>query len=340
MSDQSVEGREDVEDVAETLDDLSETVEETDEGSTGGDEVADEADEPSTDDGNVPDRDLDDLLDRAMGDVDALLTAHESDHPFEEVQEDVEDLIAVVEEIEELLETIDLTDLPDAVDLSELPDAIDASEVPEAIAEGDPGEAVKYRKLLQVVELGKLWDTVDVREFWRNKREFDDATDELTDDEDDEKGPMAKLRELVGDDDADGDDAGSIEGGGASGTADVNADAEGGSERDDIDVPTETIQQRVQSKLSDAVEEFRESLLDTRERVKELKEENEARTEDVEQPESRNPTAYSSIPTSRNDMSGRAAFSTVPEETRYSSAPNRPRLYGSRLDRTAEGDDE
>ena len=330
MSDQSADGREDEpEDVEETLDDLSETVEETNEG---GSETDDEPAEPSTDNGGTPDRDLDDLLDRAMDDIDALLTAYESDHPFEEVQEDVEDLITVVEEIEELLETVDLTDLPDAVDLSELPDAIEASEVPDAIAEGDPGGAVKYRKLLQVVELGELWDTVNVREFWRNKRELDDATDDVTDDDD--GGPMEKLREFV-DDDTDGD-ATDVETGDTSGTADT----EDGSEREDIDVPTETIQQRVQSKLSDAVGEFRESLLDTRERVQELKEENEERVEDVEQPDSRNPTAYSSISSGRNDMGGTAKFSTVPEETRYSSAPNRPRLYGSRLDRAAEGNDE
>ena len=340
MSDQSADGREDEpEDVEETLDDLSRTVEGTDQESGGDNETdeASEANEPSADDGDTLDSDLDDLLDRAMDDIDALLTAQESDHPFEEVQEDVEDLITVVEEIEELLETVDLTDLPDAVDLSELPDAIEASEVPDAIAEGDPGGAVKYRKLLQVVELGELWDTVNVREFWRNKRELDDATDDVTDDEDeDEEGPMEKLREFVGDDDADADDAGSVETRDTSGTDDT----EDGSEREDIDVPTETIQQRVQSKLSDAVGEFRESLLDTRERVQELKEENEGRVEEVGQPDSRNPTAYSSIPTARNGMSGTAKFSTVPEETRYSSAPNRPRLYGSRLDRAAEENDE
>jgi hypothetical protein len=335
VSDQSADGREDEpEDVEETLDDLSRTVEGTDQESGGDDETdeASEANEPSADDGDTLDSDLDDLLDRAMDDIDALLTAQESDHPFEEVQEDVEDLITVVEEIEELLETVDLTDLPDAVDLSELPDAIEASEVPDAIAEGDPGGAVKYRKLLQVVELGELWDTVNVREFWRNKRELDDATDDVTDDDDGR--PMEKLREFVGDD-TDGD-ATDVETGDTSGTADT----EDGSEREDIDVPTETIQQRVQSKLSDAVGEFRESLLDTRERVQELKEENEGRVEDVEQPDSRNPTAYSSISSGRNDMSGTAKFSTVPEETRYSSAPNRPRLYGSRLDRAAEENDE
>ncbi|WP_273836801.1 hypothetical protein [Halococcus sp. PRR34] len=322
MSDQSTADGETSEGVEETLDELSETVEKTDEGDSTGDETGTDA------------PDIDALIDRAMGDVEALLTAHESDDPFEEVREDVDDLVAVIEEIEELLETIDLTDLPEAVDLSELPAAIEAGEVPDAIAEGDPGEAVKYRKLLQIVELGELWNAVDIREFWRNKRELDDAAGDVTDNGDDEDGPMETLREFVGDgDSADtGSDASS---GGASAAATESDD-----ERADIDVPSETIQQRVQSKLSDAVGEFRESLLDTRERVKELKEENEARTEDVEQPDSRNPTAYSSIPSTRTDMSGTTAFSTVPEETRYSSAPNRPRLYGSRLDRAAEEHDE
>lgn len=323
------------EDVEETLDELSETVEGTsDASSEGHDERSDGTDTPaSSEDANALDHDIDALLDRAMGDVEALLTAHESDDPFEEVSEDVDDLIDVVEETEELLETVDLTDLPEAVDLTELPEAIEAGEVPDAIAEGDPGEAVRYRKLLQVVELGKLWDAVDTREFWRNKRELDDAADGVLDDGDD-AGPMETLREFVGDD---GD---STDIGDAGSEGDTSAVATGSDdERENIEVPTETIQQRVQSKLSDAVGEFRESLLDTRERVEELKEENEARTEDVEQPDSRNPTAYSSIPTERSDVSATAKFSTVPEETRYSSAPNRPRLYGSRFDR-AEGEDE
>jgi hypothetical protein len=333
VSDQSTAGAEDEsEGVEETLDELSETVEETE---ADNESETDDAADETTSAGDA-DHDINALIDRATDDIEALLTASESDEPFEEVREDIDDLIAVVEEIEELLETIDLTDLPEAVDISELPDAIETGEVPDAIAAGDPGETVKYRKLLQVVELGELWDAVDVREFWRNKRELDDATDEVTDSED--VGPMEKFREFVGDDGSDGD-AGDVDGDSGEG-GDGAADTGGGSDRADIDVPTETIQQRVQSKLSDAVGEFRESLLDTREHVQELKEENEDRTDDVGQPDSRNPTAYSSIPTARNDMSGTAAFSTVPEETRYSSAPNRPRLYGSRLDRAAEERDE
>jgi hypothetical protein len=298
------------------------------------DDVADDAD--ATDESSINDAnaaDLDDLLDRAMDDVDALLTAYESDDPFEDVSDDLDDLIAVIEEIEELLETVDLAALPDTVDLSELPDAIEAGDVPDAIAEGDPGEAVKYRKLLQVVELGKLWDSVNVREFWRNKRELDDATDAVLE-EDDDGGPIETLREFVGDDESDSDDDSDSSGSG--GATDIGSS----SERTDIDVPTETIQQRVQSKLSDAVGEFRESLLDTRNRIEDLKEENEDRVESVEQPDSRNPTAYSSLPTDRSDVSAAAKFSTVPEETRYSSAPNRSRLYGSRLDRAAEEQDE
>ncbi|EMA46538.1 hypothetical protein [Halococcus saccharolyticus] len=322
MSDQSTADSEASEGVEETLDELSETVEKTDEGDSKGKDAGDEI------------ANIDALIDRAMDDIEALLTAHESDDPFEEVREDLDDLIAVIEEIEELLETIDLTDLPEAVDVSELPAAIEAGEVPNAIAEGDPGEAVKYRKLLQIVELGELWNAVDVREFWRNKRELDDAAADVTDSGDDENGPIEKLRSLGGDDRDDSDtDAGGESSESVAGT-------EGGMERDDIEVPSETIQQRVQSKLSDAVGEFRESLLDSRERIEALKEENEARTGDVEQPDSRNPTAYSSIPSTRTDMSGTTAFSTVPEETRYSSAPNRPRLYGSRLDRAAEEHDE
>ncbi|MFC6726628.1 hypothetical protein ACFQE1_20110, partial [Halobium palmae] len=97
-------------------------------------------------------------------------------------------------------------------------------------------------------------------------------------------------------------------------------------------------QAAIQMQVSDSVEAFREGILDAHERLKEVVEKNRERTRNVEQPDSRNPTAVSTLPKSgsRTEFRGGTRFSTVPSETRHSSAPNHARIYGSRFDRERE----
>lgn len=345
MSDSSTNDEPDdeteAESVDETLDQLSDTVEET---ATDDDQAESEddtgatadtqADEESTDEGEseVPGAEL---VTRAVTAIESLMTDLGDDGSFDDAQEDVEDLLAVADEAQELLQTVDLGELTEAVDLADLPEAVEADDLPEAVAKGDPGAAIQYRKLAQVVELGELWSGQDMRELWRNKRELEEATDDVADDSTDDDGALAKMRETL---DSLTDDSEEREFFDDSASSD-EGEAEADTEKDDLDIPSEAIEQQIQSGLDDAIEEFRQGVLEVRDRLEDLKAENEERTEDVEQPSSRNPTAYSTLPSARSDMHGVAKFSTIPSETKYSTAPNRKRIYGSRFD-DREDDDE
>jgi len=235
----------------------------------------------------------------------------------ERAAEIFEEFRDAADEAEDVLETIDFGELPDAVDVSELPDAVDAGDVPEAVAGGDPEDAVELRNLGELVELTDLWSAVDVREFWRNKREFDAAVADLF-----------------------ADDASGFDGADESGDADAADASDDGTATSKPELglleTDESKQAAIQKAISDSVAEFRESILDARERLSDVVETNRDRTEPVGRPNSRNPTAASTMATSRPDLGGSTRFSTVPEETRYSTAPNRPRIYGQRFEGATE----
>ncbi|PSP71884.1 hypothetical protein BRC86_14255, partial [Halobacteriales archaeon QS_3_64_16] len=263
--------------------------------------------------------------------------------PLEEAQDDLDDLIEVIDEAEDLLSTVDLSVLPDAVEWTDLPKAIEGGDVPEAIAEGEASEAVNFRKLLQVVNLRKVLGNVDLRDLRREKEDVEEAVEDLTDDdeddEDDEGGILDRFR--------------SNETGGSNGGAD---DGIGpgvmGEDRDDKEgagggIPSELIQAKVQSELGDAIDQFRDSALDARDQLNEMrersKEEFRQKTGRTGQPSSRNPTAYSTLPASpddRPDVGGVARFSTMSRTPRHSSAPGRDHIYGDRFENRNQEDDD
>lgn len=253
---------------------------------------------------------LETVAEEAEEGVEALESAFESDS-FEEVAETAEDLWEVLDEGEDLLDEVDVTDLPDVIDVEDLPKAINGEDIPEAIANADPGKAIDLSGLIRAVELRELWDSTDVREAWREGREFSDALDEFAGD------------------DGSGDD----------GILDLDLDADDLDAEDlDADVQSELYESKIQSQLAGSVEQFREKLLDARERLQDTREENESRG-GPGQPNSRNPTAYSTVPRSRADIGSSTRFSTVPKETRYSSAPNFDRVYGNRFDDGGDDDE-
>lgn len=267
-------------------------------------------DADATEEGSVDEMDADEmvdaLFDRFREGAEALAEAAGEGGSFEDVQELVDDIVDVAEEAEELLATVDLDDVPEAVDLDGVDDAVEAEDVPEAVAERDPGEVVNLAALHKLVELGKLWDEVDVREAWRNAEELDDEVDDVlsleaidenqeVDDEDREKGDVTDH--------------------GLSG-----------------EVPSEALATTLGSEIRDAAEEFREALLDTHDRLAELRAENEERTESAGQPASRNPSAFSTMAMVGRDRPTGARGSTVPRETRYSRTPNFRRIYGHRFE--------
>lgn len=254
-----------------------------------------------------------------------------------------DDLEQVVEEARELADDIDVSDLGEAIDVESLPETVDVGGLSEAIEEGDPSKVVRFGKLLQIVDLGDLWDEVDVVSLWRNQRELKEALEDV-------------FGEDFLEDDGDGDEAdGPLDR--AVETAEETAEkasqemAETGQEmakagENPAGVDSRTYQLSIQREVSDAIEEFREKLIETRGELAELHEANRERTDSVGQPESRNPTAHSTLAGHRGPPKGLAQHSTVPRETKYSTAPNFDRIYGDRFERELEkrrkrgGDDE
>jgi hypothetical protein len=281
--------------------------------------------------------DLQDLIGIVRGDREGTLT---------DAREDLTDLIEVIDEAEDLLSTVDLSALPEAVDWSELPAAIDAGDVPRAIAEGEPSEAIHFRRLLQIVDLRTVLDNVDLRALWEQKRDVEEATDDLTDENEDGGEDDGSILDRFGSDSDDGEENGgflnrfgSDEKGESGDTAaddtSVVSDDGGGAGG----IPSELIQARVQSQLHEAIESFRESALEARDRLKEMrdrsKEQFEEKTGGVNQPSSRNPTAYSTLPAApdeRSDMGGVQRPSTIPRTPRHSSTPGHDRIYGDRFE--------
>ena len=251
----------------------------------------------------VPESDLADLRERV-----------DDEESFEEAAEYVRDLWEVADEAEDVVQTVDLSDLPEAVEPGNLHEVIETGELPDAVSSGDPGDAVKLRKLLKVVKLTELWDATDVRAFWKQKREFEDELDDL-----------------VGDDEGESDDA---DGAGEDDSLGPSVDWTDDGADGLPDYDPESLENAVQSKMMDGVEEFRAALLDAHEKLKALREENRERMSSQDTGvNSRNPTAHSTVPSgSRPDVGHATRHSTVPRETRYSTAPNKRRIYGDRFE--------
>ncbi|GAA0198177.1 hypothetical protein [Haladaptatus pallidirubidus] len=237
--------------------------------------------------------------------VSRLESTFESSDSFEEVSVEATNLWELLDEGEDVLDELDLTNLPDIVDAGDVSKAIDVEDLPDAISKGDPKEAIDTVGLIRAIELRELWSSTDMRKLWREAREFDDAVSDFTGDSDD----------------GDADD-GMLSG------MDAGIDADVGGPGIDTEMDSELYQSKIQSELHDSVESFREKLLETRNELATIKAENESKG-NVGQPNSRNPTAVSTMGGSRPDMGKSTHFSTVPKETRYSSAPNSKRIYGT-----------
>jgi chemotaxis regulatin CheY-phosphate phosphatase CheZ len=275
----------------------------------------------------VPIEEIQELAARAETSLDAFLEAEEHGEADKHLLEDLWD---VAEEAAELLETVEVDALPEAIEddagIEEFGEFVKSNKemlgLPSTAEEGE--HEVAYRELLELVELSEVWDAVDLREFMRNKRELDEELDDVSD--------------YAGDDAGGTDDDGPFE-------TDDDWRADPTPSPDLGELGTEGRQAAVQQKVTGAVEEFRESILDAHERLEEIVEKNRERGRTVDQPDSRNPTAVSTLPTGgRGSIRSGTHHSTVPEETLYSSAPNHRRIYGSRFDdqrrRREEDDDE
>lgn len=282
---------------------------------------------------------VDDLLTRAQRGIESL--QDDAVGP-QEALETIEDLLAVADEVEDLLETVDVAALVEAVGAEDLSEVVDLEDVPEALEEGAPREAVHLRKLLKLADLGELFHSANVRQLRREKRELEEAIDDLV--EDDGEAGAATADTVAGDGAGGGPASGSPGGAGDA----IGGGADGAFGGDDTDtgersvgpgVDQAVLQQAVQSKVDDAVVEFRQGLLAAHEELRRMRAANAERTGSVgRQSGSRNPTAFSSMPADEVTVGTGTKHSTVPRETRHSSAPNRERIYGDRFEEREETD--
>ncbi|WP_313692701.1 hypothetical protein [Halorarum halobium] len=259
--------------------------------------------------------DLDDLaqreldrLDEHLAEVDDLLSWLREELPEEEggAVGELRELIEAVDEFEDVVSTADPETLAAAIETDEV-------DVDDVRAMLDPDGDISVRDLLAVLDLEGLWEATDVRDLWGEIREFQDEADDV---------------DVLGDDADAGDEDEGLPG--------VEAEDDLGMEDVPDGMADDLSEKRVQSTVMDGVESFRESLLAARTELEDLRAENRARMADRrETVHSRNPTAASTMPAARPSHRAAGRYSTVPRETKYSTAPNKRRLYGRRLEEAA-----
>lgn len=277
---------------------------------------------------------IDDLLTEAESGARALLDREEFD---DATRERLEELAEVAAQAADLLETVEVAELADALDMEDVPEAVEVEELAAAVEERDPQKAVRLRRLVRLADLSQVLSSVDLVEL---KRESDELSEAIDDVGDDQEGDGDDDGLLAGDDGdgglLDGDDdvveAGEEMMDDATDALRENADVV--KEELDGDDRAELTEAAVQSKIDDAVGEFRRSLVEAHHRIKSHQAEVRERTRSQrDQPDSLNPTAHSTMAKDRADRGGAARFSTVPRGTRHSDAPARERIYGDRFER-------
>ncbi|WP_232702622.1 hypothetical protein [Halobacterium wangiae] len=233
------------------------------------------------------------------------------DESNEDLMELADDLWTVLDELEDVLETIDFDELPDAIDLEELPDAIDVENLPDRLLDEDEA-AIDLTHAREAVNLRELWEAVDLTELYKQAKELDAATDDVM-------GAVG-----AGDDgDGDGDeDDGLLEG-----VVEMGEGATAG-------LGAAVSQAAIEEEIQDAIEQFREMLLSTHELLRKLYEKNkESLGQPGRQPDSLNPSAYSTLPPGPVPDSASTRTSTVPDRVKYSGVEPSRRIYGRRFER-------
>ncbi|ELY43554.1 hypothetical protein [Natronorubrum bangense] len=269
-------------------------------------------------------------LESTLGDAEALDAL--DDEIIETAIGDVDTLARVATEVGDLLEAIDLRELPEAVDGDKLLEAIELGEIPDVLANEDKGvsELVDFAALVDAIDLLNAWNAADLAAIWEEKRELDGAVDDLEDGDD--AGVVEKAVSGIADDDGGqllGDDEDDLI------ETDMDSMTAAKEALGDIDVEEdpEAYQVAIQQQAMKGIDSFRWALLETHEKFEQLYEKNreQMRQQDTST-NSRNPTAASTIPTDRRDLGGGARYATVPRDVKLSTAPSRTRIYGRRFE--------
>ncbi|ELZ08641.1 hypothetical protein C479_14918 [Halovivax asiaticus JCM 14624] len=259
--------------------------------------------------------------------LEAVTTAI-TDEVSESPGTDLQAVVTILQEAETVLEAIDVEALPEAVDADAIRDAIEFGEIPDALRGDESADAVSLRKVIQAIDLGRTLAAMDVNQVWEAKRSIEGATDEL------------------GGDRSDGDDDGLL--GGMLDSAGIDGelvdtelvDTAAEELKDDVDIESGDLsayQAVIQQQAIEGVDAFRDALLSTHgtfERIVETNRELMRRRD--RQPNSRNPTAVSTLPTGRADVASVPNYATIPRTIRHSDGPTRSHIYGDRFRRERE----
>lgn len=220
----------------------------------------------------------------------------------EDVIETAEEVWDVLDQTEDVLDTLDIEEIPDVIDVDELPSAVETEEVPDAIAAGEAHQAIDLSALKEAIELRELWQAADVSELREEQKKLESEVDDVT-----------------------GDDADAENEDGLLGTSGVIGTGGGAHTKFDA----EDRQEKIQSLIETAVEKFRAVLLKTHDKLRVLYELNQ---EKLGGSDSLNPTAVSTMPSGPLANSASTRRSTVPSQVRHARAKNPRRIYGRRFE--------
>ena len=117
-----------------------------------------------------------DVLERATSAVAVLFDADGRNASLDDSRAAFDDLLTVVDEAADLLETVDPGTVSEAVEFKHVPAAID----PKPLATGDFADAIEFERLVALVDFGTLLRGVDVWSFYEEKSDVDDAVANAT----------------------------------------------------------------------------------------------------------------------------------------------------------------
>lgn len=245
---------------------------------------------------------LDDLLPELADGLERLKTEIVEGSDDEEVIETAEEIWSVLDETEDVLDTLDLEEVPDVIELDELPDAVDVEEIPDAIDDGDAHDAIDLTALKDAIRFRELWEAADIGELREQQAQLQDEIDDVT-----------------------GDDASTAEDEN-DGLLDTGGMGTSGAH---MQFDPDDRQEAIEELISTAVDGFRVALLETHDKLRLLYEFNQ---EKLGGNDSLNPTAVSTMPDGPLANSASTRHSTVPSQVKYSRAKNPRRIYGRRFD--------
>ncbi|WP_455447883.1 hypothetical protein [Natrinema thermotolerans] len=243
--------------------------------------------------------DVEQLVDRLLAGAERHLLEIAADTPNEALATMASELRDVVEEVDDLLETIDFETLPDTVDVSALPALVDLAELPNAIRERDPDLALDLSTLRDVVELQEVWNTVDITGFVRGLRQLERELEDVV-------GPDAFA---------------------SSGDSVAGAVIRAFIDENKLEATNAALQQEAKKGARVA----RKGVIDGHSTFEELYESKQRGTGYAgRKPVSNNPTTVSSVPYGPLPDSISTRVSTVPAAVRHSKVDALPRIYGRR----------